>query len=506
MIEDDQLREALEARVGNARISLADRARAVALATPRSEAVSRRRVVAWGGRLSLGAATLALMIVVVAALAQRSPTPDRAAGPSSSAQPIASGDPTTSPTTLAPVEPAEPWGSLTWSAGDSMTFEDKGANTIVQSAVHWRGRWIAVGYRFDLVGRHVSGQIWTSDDGRSWARADSWPDIQFDRIVASAERLTIVGAHREPDIGDSQGPTRASMWTSVDGSDWTEASLPAHESDTSFVRASAAGERGWLVRIGDREGRERWLVGDPADGWREVAIDSGAFAGGEVRDIIGTPDGWMALGMTGIDPPADGFGDPSNDRGAIWWSDDGEHWTAANVERPGTSVGSMMVVAGGLVATGQDHRGCPRCIGARPLLWRSDDGRRWSPSDIDRGGLNGFGGSLIASDGRRGLLLDTEAGGQLRVRETVDGIAWTGVDVYLDPSMGTAVRLSPAILAVGPEGLLDFFDPSVRPEDHFWMVPQIAVAGPPPVDGATQPPAPTPHDTVCQPAGQECGP
>ena len=89
------------------------------------------------------------------------------------------------------------------------------------------------------------------------------------------------------------------------------------------------------------------LVGDPADGWREVAIDRGTFPGGEVRDFIGTPHGWMALGMTGIDPPTDGFGDPSNDRGAIWWSDDGEHWTAANVERPGTSVSSMVVVAGG---------------------------------------------------------------------------------------------------------------------------------------------------------------
>src|SRR5687768_8166013 len=236
MIDDDQLRDALEARVGNARITLGARARAVAVARPRSETGSRRRAVAWGRGLAVGAATLAVAIVVVAAFGLRSPTPDRAAGPSSSAQPIVSGGPTSSATTtVAPVEPPEPWRSLTWFAGDSTTFEDKGANTIVQSAVHWRGRWIVVGYRFDLVGRHVSGRIWTSDDGRSWTRADSWPDIQFDRIVASAERLTIVGAHREPDIGDTQGPTRASMWTSVDGSDWTEAPFPAHEGDNSFV-------------------------------------------------------------------------------------------------------------------------------------------------------------------------------------------------------------------------------------------------------------------------------
>lgn len=507
MIDDDQLRKALEARVGNPGITLGERARAVAVAHPRSKGLGRGPLVGWGQRLALGAATLVVAIVVVAAFGLRSPTPDRAADPSSSAQPIASGGPTpTSTPTVAPVEPAEPWGSLTWSAGDPTAFEDTGANTIVQSAVHWGGRWIVVGYRFDLVSRHVSGRIWTSDDGRNWARADSWPDIQFDRIVASADRLTIVGAHREPDIGDTQGPTRASMWTSVDGSDWTEASIPAHENEDSFVWGAAAGGRGWLVRIGGSQGSERWLVGDPADGWREIAIDRGAFPGGEIRDIIGTPEGWMALGMTGVDPPSDGFGDPSNDRGAIWWSGDGEDWMAAEIDRPGTSISSIVPVAGGWVAIGSDHRGCPRCISHRPMLWRSDDGRRWSQVDIDQGGPNGFGGSLIASDGRRGLLLDTEAGGQLRVRETADGVGWTAVDVFLDPSIGPAGRLSPSILAVGPDGVLVFIDPSVGPEDHFWTVPQIAVAGTPPADGATQAPAPTPNDVICEPAGQPCGP
>jgi hypothetical protein len=80
------------------------------------------------------------------------------------------------------------------------------------------------------------------------------------------------------------------------------------------------------------------------------------------------------------------------------------------------------------------------------------------------------------------------------------------VDVFLDPSMGPDARLSPAIVAVGPDGLLNFFDPSVRSEDHFWMVPQIALAGTPPDDGATQAPAPTSNDVICEPAGQPCGP
>lgn len=511
MTDDDQLREALETRVGSARIALGDRARAVALAHPRSETLGRRRLVGLGQRLALGAATLAVTIVVVAAFGLRSPTPDRAAGPSPSAQPIVSGggpSPTSAPT-VAPVEPVAPWGSLTWSAGDPDTFEDTGANTFVQSAVHWRDRWFAVGYRLHLATGHVSGHVWTSDDGRSWARDDSWPDIQFDRIVATADRLTIVGAHREPDIGDTQGPTRASMWTSADGSDWTEAPLPAHDSAYSVVWAAAAGGRGWLVRIGDVDGRERWLVGDPVDGWREIAIGPDAFPGGQLHGIIGTPDGWIAIGMTGLDPdsPDGPYGDPSNDFGAIWWSDDGEHWTEADVERPGTSVGSVVAVARGWIATGTDHGGCPRCVGtSQRLVWRSDDGRRWSPVEIAQSGDNAFGGVLVASDGRRGVMFDTDAEGRLRVRETVDGLEWTAVDAVLDPSVGPAGRLSPSIVAVGPDGVLNFIDPSVRSEDHFWMVPQIALAGTPPGNGATQPPAPTPNDVICEPAGQECGP
>lgn len=509
MIDDDQLRAALEAR-GDSRIRLGDRARAVAVAHPRSVDARRRSVLAWGRRLVVGAAALAVTIVVVAAFAVRSPTPDRAAGPSSSAPPVASAAPTpTSAPTVVPPVPAEPWGSLTWSAGDPTNFEDTGANTYVQSSAHWRGRWFAVGYRFDLATSHVSGHVWTSDDGRSWSRADSWPDIQFDRIVATADRLTIVGAHREPDIGDTQGPTRASMWTSADGSDWTEAPLPAHDSAYSVVWAAAAGGRGWLVRIGDVEGRERWLVGDPVDGWREIAIGPDAFPGGQLHGIIGTPDGWLALGMSGIGPGTDGnpFGDPSNHRGAIWWSDDGEHWTAADVERPGTSVDSMVAVAGGWIATGTDHGGCPRCVGTSDrLIWRSDDGRRWSPVEIAQSGDNAFGGVLVVSDGRRGVLFDTDADRRSRVRETADALEWTAVDVVLDPSMGPPGRLSPSIVAVGPDGVLNFMDPSVRSEDYFWMVPQIAVAGTPPADGATQPPAPTSNDVTCDPAGQECGP
>jgi hypothetical protein len=391
---------------------------------------------------------------------------------------------------------------VTYAAGDDAPFDVNGHNTFVQAAAYWHGRWIAVGYRLDLTEHDVVGCIWTSPDGLAWTLDDAWPGVQFDRLVTLDDRLTILGAHRGPDVGETQRTSQATMWTSTDGTDWSEAPLPDHDSDYWVVTSAAVGGRGWLVHIVDIEGRERWLTGDPVGGWREIQMDPSAFVEAQISELVGTPDGWMALGMTGADPERD----PKDDRMAIWLSSDGAHWTAAEVERPGTSIGSIVRVAGGWIATGSDHRGCPSCIGGPRLLWRSDDGRRWSSVDLDQANLNGFGGTFVASDGQRGVLFDTDGEGRLRLRDTADGIRWSDIAVFADPSIGAQAIFGGGTVAIGPDALLTFVDPSVQSEDYFWMVPRIAVAGPPPVDGATQPPAPTPHDVVCEPAGQECGP
>jgi len=514
MIDDSQLREALQARAAKARIPLGDRARAVATAHPRATAGMRWRVGAWGRSVALAAIAVVVTIVVVAAFGLRSTAPDVAVGPSGSPESsVAASTPPTPDPTVAPPEPVVPWGSVTWSAGDDSLFDETGRNTFVQSAAFWNGRWIAVGFRLDLTTRHVGGHIWTSIDGQIWSRDDSWPDVQFDRIVATANRLTIVGAHRAPDVGDAPGVTRASVWTSTDGIGWAEVPLPAHESDYWVVTSAAAGGRGWLIRTFDIEGNDRWVAGDPVGGWRDVTIDPAAFAGAQVTDIVGTTDGWLAFGMSGFDrstaEDAGPFGDPSNDSGAIWWSRDGEHWAAAEVERPGTSVIAIVSVAGGWIATGRDHGGCPSCVGsAQRLLWRSDDGHRWSPIDIDQAGEDAFASIRVESDGRRGVVFDHDSKGRLRLRETVDAVEWSDIEVFVEPSVAASVILGGGVITIGPDSILTFVDPSVRSEDYFWMVPQIGVAGTPPANAATQAPAPTSTstDTPCAPVGQECGP
>lgn len=502
-MDDDDLRAALEKRAGRARMPLAARARGIAVAHPRSDdGVSQGgRILARARSLTLAATSVAVAIVVLAVFALRGPTPDPDVGPFASPYATATGSPPPSPSpTTSQAAPVESWASLTWSAGDDAKFRLAGRNTFVASAVFWRDRWIAVGYDGDLSSRRVTGHIWSSSDGLTWSDDDAWPDVQFDRLVTSNDRLTIVGAHREADVGDAP-----SMWTSTDGSRWREAPIPLEGSKSRVVLSAGAGGRGWLVRTFDVDGKERWLTGDPVNGTREMTLDAVAFVGSQVRDVVGTPDGWLAFGTSGVDPNGR-FGDASNERGAIWSSMDGVHWTAADLEGPGTSVDTVLPVAGGWIATGRDHRGCPSCVGGPRLAWRSDDGRTWSPVDIDLANLNGFGGIVIASDGRRGLLVDTDKDSRLRIRETADGNEWSDVEVLIDRSMGAPAILGVGRVAVGPGGFLTFVDPATQPEADFWMVPRIAVAGTPPPGAATQPPAPTPHDVVCQPPGQPCGP
>ena len=140
-------------------------------------------------------------------------------------------------------------------------------------------------------------------------------------------------------------------------------------------------------------------------------------------------------------------------------------------------------------------------------MWRSADGRSWTPLGVPSPQPEDIPRPLVASDGERGLLFGRDDVGRLTVHETSDGLAWTDIPVFFELAGGT----TPAngVLAVGPKGVVSFVDPSTESLDNFWMVPQVAIAGEPPGSAATQSPAPPQvgHDVVCQePIGAPCGP
>lgn len=503
MIDDDLIQETLEARASASRPSLAHMARTVATSNPRVTARRGLRPV-----MSIAAATTAALIVATALLV----LPGRSQRPGPSAGSPAPTLTTASPgatTTLAPA--LAKWSALTWYSGDDGEFEQAGKNVFMQAVEYWHDEWIAVGYSFDLTLRRVTGLVLHSDDGRIWSRDPGHEDTQFDRILMTPSALIVVGSHREPDIGDHTGPMRPAIWESSDGHDWVEVPMPASIDDRSVLLDVAIGGQGWLLRTGrigvDQEG---WLVGDPRTGWTDVTLNGDAFSDGYVQDIVGTAEGWLGAGMTGADWGSGNgliFGDPKNDQGAFWRSTDGSNWIPAQIEHPGTGIVSIHQLAEGWIARGIDHGGCPRCVGARSLLWSSVDGQAWTPIDLDTSMNDALGWGLLATDGRRGLLFDVDESGRLRVRETRDGKHWSDIAVFLDSSAGALKPAIGGVIGVGSNGVVSFSDPSTESLDHFWMVPHAAIAGEPPASAATQSPAPPPenHDVVC-PNGEPCGP
>lgn len=503
---DDEIHAMLDARAGSPQHRLADVARAVAVAHPR---VGARRTLRSLGWLTAGTAILLVVAVILVVLPGRSRQPDKLR----SGQPPV--DATSTPFANATATPAPvPWGALTWYSADDGRFEQPGRNVFMQGVRNWRGAWIAVGYALDLTNGHVSGLILHSDDGLAWRREPEQADVQFDRILATSGQIFIVGSHRQPDVGDQPGPRRPAIWASSDDREWTEMALPSGIDEQWVLLNVAIGGNGWLIRAG-RIGvdEERWVIGDPSRGWNELKLADDAFPNAFVQGVVGTDEGWIAFGLTGADRGSDSsfiFGDPANDRGAIWSSSDGLTWTAARIDDPGTSVTAIYPLAHGWIATGSDRPGCPGCLGQlgrRSRLWRSDDGSAWTPLALATSLSEPLGWGQIASDGQRGLLFDTDGSRRLRVRETQDGIAWSEVAVFVDSSLSLIAQTSGGVIGIGPDGVVSFVDPSSTSLDHFWMVPQVALAGQPGAGAATQSPAPPPenHDVVC-PNSEPCGP
>lgn len=486
MIDDDQIRTMLEARAASPDRRLTDVARAVAAAHPRGTA---RQALRSPFSFVAGTAVLAAVALVLIVLPGRSLRPDttRTSPPPFAATSDPSVNATMTPTPLS-------WEALTWYSGDDGQFERPGRNVFIQAVLHWRGAWIAVGSSLDLTSHHVAGLILHSDDGLTWRRDPDQADVQFDRLLSTPDEIFIVGSHREPDVGDRQGPTQPAIWASSDGRRWTEVSLPAGIDRQSMLLDVAIGGRGWLLRAIGVDG-ERWLVGNPNAGWKDVDLADGAFPNAYVHGVVGTDDGWMAYGATGADRGSNSgfiFGNPDNDRGAIWVSTDASTWTAAQLDNAGTSVGAIHRVSRGWIARGGDHGGCPRCVGRAQLLWRSDDGQTWTHLGLPTSHEYAMGWGGIASDGQRGLLFDLDSSRRLRIRETEDGVDWSVIDVFIDASAKTIEPTTGGVVGVGADAVVSFVGPSTSSLGHSWMAPQVAIAGTPPATAATQSPAPPP--------------
>ena len=327
--------------------------------------------------------------------------------------------------------------------------------------VAWHDGYVAIGA--GNVAENVAGHglFLASADGVRWSitqEVELRPSESFTRILAVGDRLLAVT--QVASVSCPAGTPCASpdftpdLWASSDGAHWT-----AVDSPTWHAALGGAGPR-WVVSgdagiiaVGSeyamRQPSEPAMPAVPLvvhsdDGvtWQKADLTQG-FDHALFRDVVAYPGGFVIVGRDGVEDPRSEVVDPANPtplglgRPAAWFSADGVHWSATDVDGVEIAGGELsQVVAGadGLFAVG---RGSPTVGDATPSGWSSTDGRTWHAvgslgsdlPDMDLGASQpGYvtGVSVLASDGDHIVVLDRAARGAETMAAWVstDGATW----------------------------------------------------------------------------------
>jgi hypothetical protein len=233
-------------------------------------------------------------------------------------------------------------------------------------------------------------------------------------------------------------------WTSADGAGWTVHRVPILGSAAIAERMTTvvAVPDGFLAggSVGPETLQRHARFWHSTDGvaWTPVADDAAAFADAEVRSIVRTDTGFVAVGI---------LGEAFQPTGSVaWTSPDGEHWT--RVDAPDLKAGRTVALTtgpGGLVAVGVG------IDGHLAMAWTSPDGRAWNlaPAEDSRRHPGGYirmndvtvvDGTFIAVGDYSGLQYAT-----MVAWSSADGIHWTRATEV--PAFG---QCEPYGIAAGP--------------------------------------------------------
>lgn len=210
-------------------------------------------------------------------------------------------------------------------------------------------------------------------------------------------------------VGSSAGAP--AVWSSLDGSEWIRAVLPADQFGPGATLADVAPNPaggGWAA-VGGEDGQAAAWVSTDGEQWRRAVIDGGP----PMTKVGATSLGLVAFG--------------GGDGGATAWiSTFGDRWMQA-VEAPAVfdRPGAARVVA--VADAGPEAQAVVQREGSGPEIWRSDDGVRWSAT------ASGEGGPLPAT-GAPEAAAATSLGSALVVvgsdakADGVDGGMWLSTD------------------------------------------------------------------------------
>jgi hypothetical protein len=359
-----------------------------------------------------------------------------------------------------------------WARLHHPALEGGGRVIYLRDVISRRGAdpWLVVGYLVDSAGVRTPS-VWSSRDGRSWAR-ETMPDTDAPErrdgvhhvvrhgnvVVAIGDRFDgtlrpaawrregqgpwvvlpaatapfvasrgTVGAVAETSTGfvvatveHTENRSIVAIYTSVDGAQWVLHSFLPIGND-GFAPHGIAANPDEIVVVGDQ------AIGNESDGriwvwragvWTKVDVATPEIGGPgfqQVATVVESPSGGYVAG--GVVEKA-GVAVPS-----IWISANGLEWqrlpdATVPVDGSGAAIHRVVVVQGGLLASGNS--------GGHPLLWQSTDGRSWSVV----GGIAPEKPGLLviaAADGSQTMLVVGREGGS-RLLRSANGGAWTRAD------------------------------------------------------------------------------
>jgi hypothetical protein len=242
----------------------------------------------------------------------------------------------------------------------------------------------AVGDRSSAAGGQSS---WFSSDGLTWeVHRDAFHAASGATsrggaldIVATDDGWLAVGWH-DRRCSDPCNPDRAMVWTSSNGTDWTE--LPDqeafHDGPMEFVARLGTG----FVAVGQTPESDYATWTSP-DGhtWTSVG-DGTAFENASVTGLVVRDGVIVVVGFSDAD-------DLSGFVGQAWWSASGEQWAGADFEGAAFAHSVTATPRGFLVTGGVS----PGCLGG---IYSSTDGRAWR-CDAPVAGFNWLEPVAIAS-------------------------------------------------------------------------------------------------------------
>ena len=224
-------------------------------------------------------------------------------------------------------------------------------------------------------GNCVQNAIWRSSDGTTWTAAAAigpfGPITPVPGTVAPGGPGWLVGGWEE---GAADSGVQPAIWTSSDGSTWSEAQV-ADVADGPLTGGAVGG----IATFGSRTVAVGWVKpasGRRAETWTSTdgvswtpAPDSPAFADGLMSAVAAGANEIVAVGT-------DGQG------AAVWDSSDGTVWDKV-APGPGFAGARMTAITasdGDFVAVGSDDKGA--------AAWTSTDGKTWTqdPADSFAGG------------------------------------------------------------------------------------------------------------------------